>query len=201
MPQFDFTKTYQDGKTPTAKDLNRLTDSLESGFNQVKMDNANVATSGITTALLKDGSIPMADMPAVGHQISTTTGTFNTTSSSLVDVTNATVTITTTGRPVMLALISDGGGVGAGINLVEATSGVTIDAKITFDRGGTDIATFDYNFTIVTAGFSVEAQMPLGNFRHLDVVSAGTYTYKLRVAITTGDSMQVLRAKLVAYEL
>ena len=61
----------------------------------------------INGTLTVSGGIDRPSLPAVGQQVSTSCANFTTTSATFVDVTNLTVTITTTGRPVVLLLQPD----------------------------------------------------------------------------------------------
>lgn len=198
MPNFSFSKTYKDGVTPKARDLDNLINSIVSAVNQTKLDSTNFQANAITTATIKDEGVADSVLPSVGQQISSSSGLFSTSSTSLTDVTNLSVSITTTGSPVMLALIPDGTTSGAKIG-VSGSSG-SADGKLTFDRGGTDIASFNINLTPALSSTS-QLSMPCGAFKFLDVVSSGTYTYKCRVKLDVGDFLLAYNCKLVAYEL
>ena len=62
------------------------------------------ATGDLTVggALATGTALTRSSLPAVGQQVSSACGSFTTISATPVDVTNLTVTITTTGRPVLL---------------------------------------------------------------------------------------------------
>jgi hypothetical protein len=143
---------------------------------------SNVAKARINgaTKTLLTSPIARGDEPSVGQQISASSGAFSNAGAAFIDVTNLSVTITTSGRPVVLMLIPDGS---ANQYDVTATSGSAIFA---FDRGGSFIARW--------YGGSNRAMM------FFDPVAAGTYTYKMRVSPNSA-SLLVNYAVLVAYEL
>lgn len=150
----------------------------------------------INTAQIADGAVTPAKRSALGQQISSSSGSFSTTSTTFVDVTNLTVTITTTGRPVWVGLQPDGDtSDNAGIGCTVA-SGTSI-ASFQILRGGSVISRA-YVAADGLFGFS-----PPGSLWLIDVPTAGTYTYKVQTKTDTGSSptAKVLLSKLVAYEL
>jgi hypothetical protein len=158
-----------------------------------------IAASGLLvpeqlqTADIADGSITKAKMAtSAGQQISSSSGAYSTSSGSYVDVTNLTVTITTTGRPVMLALIGDGSGLGSTVgNIANASS----SGIIRLLRGATVM--YDYLY-----GHSAYFNMPPGAFKHFDPVAAGTYTYKIQAKVDSGAvAVYVQYCKLFAWEI
>jgi hypothetical protein len=69
---------------------------------------AKIVDGTIATADIADGAITQAKRAALGQQISASSDTFSTGSATYVAVTNLSVSITTTGRPVILFLQPDG---------------------------------------------------------------------------------------------
>jgi hypothetical protein len=145
-----------------------------------------------------------------GIAISASSATFSTSSSSLVDVTNLSVTITTSGRPVQLALIADGSGGTSGIQIQRsptATTSLINTGFVSFVRGST-VLTDDQIGNAITSGAStftnLKVDYPASAFAYIDAVSAGTVTYKLQVSHsgTLGSGiLSVTRCKLIAFEL
>lgn len=156
-----------------------------------------IADANVTTAKVADASITRAKLAAVGQQVSSSCGTFTSTSGSQTDVTNLTVTITTTGRPVMLTLQPDGSGGGAVIYNTLAAAGGFL-GNIYFVRGGSNIAASTISNNIASTA-QIIRMMP-GGFHYLDVVGAGTYTYKVQVDVVSG-LVGVSNCVLLAYEL
>lgn len=132
---------------------------------------------------------------AVGQQISSSSSNFNTASATPVDVTNLSVTITTTGRPVVIALIPDGST--QAYLRVEAASG-TASQQLDIVRGSTTISSSRND---LTASGGLVSRIPVSSIWFLDPVAAGTYTYKIQTALLSGIIAYVANAKLVAYEL
>lgn len=197
MPTFNFRKTYADGKTPKTRDLDNLIDSIVSGINNTKLDAQNFQDGAITTSKIASAAITNTIMPSVGQQISSSSSSFSTSSTSYVDVTNLSVSITTTGRPVMIALVPDS--IDAARVAISAATG-TADGQIAFDRGGTNISVFNIN-AVDAAGSTSQISIPASACKYVDTPSSGTYTYKCRAKLDTGDFVLVYNCKLIAYEL
>lgn len=145
---------------------------------------------------------------ARGVAIGTSTGTFSTTSTSFVDITNATVTITTSGRPVYIVVVpvadinfsymqlSDSG--------LANVATISLFADIQCLRGATNIGRhrITNSLTINTNDIDdLGINIPYGSLVWVDVVSAGTYTYKLQARVGTNNDLGFRHANLVAYEL
>jgi hypothetical protein len=138
-----------------------------------------------------------SNLPAVGQQISGSSGDARISDPNPIvwlDVPNLNVTISTSGRPVMLLLVPDGE-VGGGVLWTNTYS----QMDLRYVRDGTEIAK-----TTMTnmAGGGIYA--PPGGFSQVDVVGGGTHTYKLQFQKSSGGSGQqvgVRNCKLVAYEL
>jgi hypothetical protein len=129
-----------------------------------------------------------------GHQVSSSCGDFSTASTSLVDVTNLTVTITTNGGPVMLGLNGESDSASSG-TLSYFRANVAL-GEMTIDRSGTDISTTLLSVATGTTDFYSPGAIML------DTPSVGTYTYKIQVKQTSGSgSVQFRFLKLYAYEL
>jgi hypothetical protein len=166
-----------------------------------------IATGTITnTQVNAAAAIARSKLEAVGQQVSSSCGSFSTASTSYVDVTNLTATITTDGRPIMALLIPDGTTSESSIAFV---SGNTVSRKASFQilRGATVVGVCElksrapvYTATVVSSANSIF--VPPGAIAMPDVVVAGTYTYKLQAKIDNADSSaQVNNAKLFVYPL
>lgn len=144
--------------------------------------------------------ITRSNLAAVGQQVSSSSGSFFTTSTSYVDVTNLSVTITTTGRPVMVFMAP----VAAAISFFESSTSTTTTDAISWIKAFRDVANIGETFVHggpISSNASILA-IPVSSFMWFDVPAAGTYTYKIQVksqssAVTTS----VFQAQLVAYEL
>jgi len=123
---------------------------------------------------------------AGGIAISPSCGSFTTSSGSFVSVTNLSVTLTTTGRPVSLALVSDGNATGAGIQSISANGQIQL-----------------YNNSFGTIALYNVPQVTIPGCAGIDhnVSGApGTYTWQCLVR-TSGATFICQYLTLVAYEL
>lgn len=121
-----------------------------------------------------------------GVAVSSSCGTFTSGASSFVNVNNLSVTITSSGRPIMIMLVPDTSGNASYIN--SGVNGVFLQLART---GG--VSTLSYTATSNTSFLT-----PQTNF--IDPAVAGTYTYTVQVN-PGGSSMSVNNYILVAYEL
>jgi hypothetical protein len=118
-------------------------------------------------------------------------------------VTNLSVTITTSGRPVIIAVQPDTSNSGSGVFISSSISGTFAPPTIELLRGATAIGRF---FTL--AGFfnfpssSFVHYSPPSTVFYMDTPSAGTYTYSVQVSVP--NSTMVIgynNCVLTAYEL
>lgn len=160
----------------------------------------NIAAATIMGSNIAAATVTKANQVAVGQQTSASSGNFSTTSAILFGVTNLTVTITTSGRPVMLRLSDDGTHSGS---VVSASTGAsTTGGEIAFFNGV--LIVDESNFNLSTGG-AVTYRLPLSTFSAMDnsvVGTPGTYTYTVKAKYTgSGSNISVINAVLVAYEL
>lgn len=163
------------------------------------VETAKINDSAVTTAKINDGAVTQAKRAALGQQISSTCDIFSTTSTSAVDVTNLSITITTTGRPVFLTLIKNDGVANPSTITVNDTD-ASAAATLYILRDSTEI--YETNLVVAATGAtSVQLTVPPGIINHIDIPAAGTYTYKVQAAVSSGDNMGMAHMKLVAFEL
>lgn len=132
-------------------------------------------------------------------------GSFTSTSATNTNVTGLIVNITSSGRPIWVGLISDGGAV-AHIGVSAATP--FVNANASFILRETTTAN-NFTFTDISLTESSDAtetglsvRVPPSSLYGIHFVGAGTYTYVCQVAVPDGaDTAAVVNAKLVAYEL
>lgn len=161
---------------------------------------ANITDLSVTTAKIAANGVTRAKLEAVGQQVSSSCDVFSTTSTAHVDVTNLSVTITTTGRPVFVAMVHDGNATNAG-NIRTGSvysSGSYVELQVL--RGATVVSLLQGSVTN-SAGNSTSQFFSVPPC--IDSVAAGTYTYKVQVRNpgAGGGNVQVNYWKLVAYEL
>jgi hypothetical protein len=161
----------------------------------------NLSAAGVLTAQ----AITRPGLPTVGQQISLSCGTgggASTTSATYVDVTNLTVTITTTGRPVTVMLQPDGSVSGPGLLQSEGTTDNTA-AFYAINRGGAVIFETGIAVNVGASGSTTTTiSFPAGSLFFVDPVGAGTYTYKVQFKRNSAtDTAKINYCKLVAFEL
>lgn len=141
---------------------------------------------------------PTGQIVAVGGVAkSFSSGSFSTSSSSSVPVTNLSVIITTSGRPVWVGLMSDGAGSLSYIG-VSAASGPFLNASFDIIRGVSVIGLYVMSNQGPNPSFIT---VPSSSLSCVDFVLAGTYTYTCQVSLVNGSSVGVVNSILVAYEL
>lgn len=139
---------------------------------------------------------------AGGVAISSGTGTLDLAlnSATNTDVTNLTVTITTSGRPVMIALISgQANATAVSGGRIQSSTLTSPDMSIHFVRDSTHVSTI-WIYNDATSVSDTIYWSP-GQFWHIDTPSAGTYVYKVMAASTTATLYRFQDIKLIAYEL
>lgn len=163
-------------------------------------DGATIALSGSTLGV-PNGGITKPKLAALGQQVSSSCGSFNSASSSYVDVTNLTVTITTTGRPVFIGIVADGTTGLSSIQIADSSgSGTSVVGSIKIVQDSTDIAFHAINCAGASA--PLVSGIPSSSFSHIYVPAAATYVYKIQTKVTTSNTnISFSNAKLIAYEL
>lgn len=130
-----------------------------------------------------------------GIAISTDSGGFTTSSTSFVDITNLAVTITTSGRPVVIATMGDTNPGGIQFSTGSAT---TVGGQLAILNGSTPISLLSYHFQANAQAIV----FPPSTVFFIDTPSAGTYTYKLQAkSELSAITVSVTSVKLTAYEL
>ena len=152
----------------------------------------------IPTGGIANSAITRAKLAALGQQVSSSCGSFSTSSLTYVDVTNLSVAITTTGRPVFIGLIADGAGL-AGFGATSGSAVADLSAKFAILEGATILAEHLVESLLNAAsGFSLF--MPSSVLWTIRPVAAGTYTYKIQALSSTATAV-INNSKLIAYEI
>lgn len=164
-------------------------------------DNAVTTTkinnSAVTTAKIADGSVTQAKRAALPYATSANINNFIGSGGGVADVTNGTVTITTTGRPVVIKVIPTPGATGlGGYFTFGGTSNGTITAEVMRDATRIVLAT-----TYSPGHASGFSAMNVDIFSTIDYTNTtpGTYVYKLRLGAPAAYWFQ--NFTLIAYEL
>ena len=173
-------------------------------------DGSSMAFDGTGALTVKAGGITQDRMATRstgttvgigGVAISASSGSYTMTG-AFADVTNLSITITTTGRPVVLILAHDGtaAGLGYGTIFAQNASGNIADVYLKFLRNSADLIT--HNMAVSATGASqVYYSLPSTSITYMDTPAAGTYTYKVQAILNSGTNGRVLFVKLVAYEI
>lgn len=163
------------------------------------VDNSTLEVSS-NTVQVKNAGITRPKLASLGQQLSASSGNFLTTSTSYVAVTNLSVNITTTGRPVMLMIVPESGNAGATISVVRNSSPATATLQIIRDLT-TPVS--EPQLGITNAGAStLGVSVPPGSLNTFDPIAAGTYRYDVFVkALTGATSVAVVACKLLAFEI
>jgi hypothetical protein len=123
-----------------------------------------------------------------GVAISTSCGSFSSSTTSYIDVTNLSVTLTTAGRPIFVGVIPDASG---SVSAIKSTSTGSF-SQIKILNGSTNLGECSLN---------ANANTYFPNFYTIDTSPAGTYTYKLQAMSGASGSVFVQFIKIIAYEL
>lgn len=150
--------------------------------------NITAAANQVTTAQIAALNVTRAKLEVVGQQVSSSCGSYSSASTTYATVTNLNVTITTTGRPVMLMIQNLSGSEG----YYGSVNAATYNLRIV--RGATVVG-----FTRLQIAAGIYLPM---SFSVMDVVAAGTYTYEVSVKSSSGAAaIEIVNCVLVAYEL
>jgi hypothetical protein len=153
----------------------------------------SIATQGVSQGNLAPRSV--TSTPSASGQIglSASSGSFTSSSASFVTVTNLSVPIVCSGRPVIVALVPDGStSVLHGMNV--AASGNSAENRSAVFRGSTLVGQW------FVFGTGSTPDPTSGGFITLDNPGAGTFTYTFQVYANVG-TIFVNYASLLAYEL
>ena len=160
-----------------------------------KIVDANVTTDKIANQAITNAKLAAANRVASSGVTST-----NITSTSEVDVTGMTApSITTTGRPVRIAVVSNGS-INQALMSVQSSTGLAV-ATLRLYRDSTLIATHMLKLS-TGASNVIDLSVPSSVFSHIDTPSAGSYVYKLAAYVAlSGHSLTVAYSKLEVMEL
>lgn len=153
---------------------------------EVSSNSIRVKDAGVTQAKLASRATGTT-VGAGGVAVSSSSSTFSTTASTYDNVTNLNITITTTGRPVIIKAIPDGGN-------TEATCG-PVGGSGSWQLNNVTTGSFWLGLDTGSSVFSP------GRIQTIDFPTAGTYNYKLLVKANSSNSYLCQYTKLIAYEL
>lgn len=199
--------SIQGSGTDTIDGNNIFADTI-SGNLAVMVWNSGSAWRVVNGYFVPDGAVTqkkLATRPtgstvaAGGIAISSSSGaSFSNNTTTPTAVTNLSVTITTAGRPVVIALLDDATSSGSNVN-VTASSGVA-GGYISFIRDSTTLTKISLESTSTASNPLLE--LPSSSFSFLDIGAfAGTHTYTVKASAVSGSTIGVQYTILVAYEL
>lgn len=184
----------------------------DSGVSLAKMADNSVDTpelvdGAVTTAKIEDAAVTPAKLAARNLVESAAVNSFSTSNTTLTDVTNLSVSITTTGRPVFVGMIPASTSTtttGMGLVSISSNSNVALGG-LWFLRGASVIANFRLSYLTQGSAASTYYNNGCSSYFFIETPAAGTYTYKVQARIGTIPSVtstvSVEACKLVAYEL
>jgi hypothetical protein len=162
---------------------------------------AKILDANVTTVKLADGAVTQAKRADLGQQASSSSSAFSTSSTTAVDVTNLSISITTTGRPVFIGIAHEGTGTVGSIGYTRSSESAGVVIRLL--RDATTVSESRYT-TLSAGGGSTNGECAPSSFWYIDVPSAGTYTYKIQAySAYSGSSpnVAVSYCKLIAFEL
>lgn len=162
-----------------------------------------LATGAVGSTQLANGGVAKIDLAVkttastatlgnVGLSSSTGAGLLTFTTTSMGDLVNNQITITTNGGPVQLTIMP---GTSTTNSYIECEEVTTDPCTLELDRGGS---------TVVKIPFYTEGhkyRLPPGAFTFLDTQVAGTYTYKIKYDVGSATALRILNVRLMAIEL
>lgn len=161
-----------------------------------------IPDGSISTAKIAAGAVTQVKRASLGQQVSSSSGNFTSTSTSYVDITNLSVSITTTGRPVYIGMIADGtSNIGA---IYAQRNGEDVGVDIKFVRGASDAMVTQLKSSLPLSGGYNYTWMPCSSVHYIEAPASGTYTYKVQGKAEVAGSSPVIGfsyCKLIAYEL
>ncbi len=150
---------------------------------QISSGVISVKNQGITATQIANNTITRAQEAAVGQGVSSSSGNFSNSSGSYVDVTNLSVTITTTGRPVMIMFQAASQGY---IGAAATSPNNELEFLYKILRDSTNICEGLIEFSSSSASSPI-INIPPGGMNCLDVgASASSHTYKLQILAAEG---------------
>lgn len=170
--------------------------------NTIEEDGSNnviIKRDGSTVAEFASDGVSREYFGDLNIEKSISSGNFSVTGSTETDVTNLSLTITTSGNPVSLIMVGDPSN-SASVSAERFSSDTNI--RVYFYRDATLIANFFVGNANTGSGSSYcRIDYPPSSFACIDDVSAGTYAYKVAVQGTGSDTSRVFYCHLTAHEI
>jgi hypothetical protein len=163
---------------------------------------ANILANSRTRNVTTNGTDPGVG----GMSICTSSGSYSMTSNTPAQITNQSLVLTTSGRPVYIGLIADGTTNESYIEAYSNNSGsISVDGRVQFYRDGTGLGPMVLEQSGIFGTGSVNSStitLPPSSFNSIDAgANASAHTYTCKVSFDTGTGMNVNYVKMIAYEL
>lgn len=129
---------------------------------------------------------------------SSSCGVFTTASSTFVNITNLSVSLVTSGRPIFVGLVSDQSGNNSFIGAT--SSSASLDAAFVVSALGVLFAQYDL-FLTVTGATALEHHVPSSSLFAIVTLPAASYTFNAQCKLITGALALASYSKLIAFEM
>lgn len=191
---------YAGGAKAVGAKVNSEFDTIVNWLNGGNIESGNIASLGVATANLANGSVTNIKRGSANVTVSTSSSLFQNTG-ALANVTNLTAAITTFGRPVLVRLEPAGtaylvSNVSTTIGAVYASNSSGQGSYLTIVKDSSTLV----KQPIAYMGASSERFSPCSSFSYLDTPVAGTYTYKIAVESESGVTATVSGCRLSVVE-
>ncbi len=194
------------GNIGNVYDVDNVTIQIAANNLQVKdggITLAKMAALSVGTSQLVDGAATYIKQGPANSISSSSSGSFTDVTTTPVDVTNLSVSLTVDGtKRVRLFLTSDGTSNPASLAVASTTGGSTlVRGQFYLLQNGSIISNNDISM-FVNGGTSVPTLPPSVCETITPVLAAGTYTFKMQIAATAANvRINVTNCRLNAYEL
>lgn len=168
------------------------------------VDTAELVDGAVTTDKLDDGAVTQAKLASVNFVSSTSSGTFTVTNNTETDITNLSLSFTTTGRPIVIQMIAGTSAGGSGYISTSTTGGATFSGgTIYLYSGATTLCKVDLKSFDDEVGVAHGIMIPPSAVQWVGTLAAGTSTIKATAVCSaaSGNVVAVNNVLLIAYEL
>lgn len=170
-------------------------------LNDFSVTSAKIDSLAVTTAKINDGAVTQVKRAALGQQFSDSSGTWTASTTSFSQVTNLSINITTTGRPVFIGLISDNS---AALGSIGVSSGADpCNAEFQIWNATSPAQLGLYALDAQSGGIGT-IKVPSSSLWTISALAAGTYNITIRARVSaTSSSRTVLvsNSRMIVYEL
>ena len=169
--------------------------------NSQGIQTANIANNAVTQAKMEIRPTGSSTEGTGGLAISSTCGSFSTSSQTPIQITNLSVTLTCLGNPIMISLIPDSSGFPS-IFTSQTISNVATQtfSQIIFYVASSEIGRVEVGGHI-TANTNGSFTVPASSCSVICFPGSGTFTFTAKALTDSTSNVFVQQCQLVAYEL